>query len=76
MSGGVACNSQLREGLCQAASSLGFEVVFPPPSLCSDNGAMIAWTGVEYFRENRGVCDDPEALRYHPQWPLGTAREV
>ena len=42
--GGVACNSYLREKM---ALRLGTQVFFPPPSLCSDNAAMIACAGLK-----------------------------
>jgi len=47
--GGVACNSRLREAMVQR---LGGSVYFPPPSLCVDNGAMIACAGAKRFKLN------------------------
>ena len=70
VSGGVACNEALRARLNEIGRKHDFRTVFPPSSLCSDNGAMIAWAGVEYYRAGRGVCDDPDKLRFHPQWPI------
>jgi N6-L-threonylcarbamoyladenine synthase len=40
--GGVACNRALRQRMCGEASKKGVCVMFPPPELCADNGAMIA----------------------------------
>jgi N6-L-threonylcarbamoyladenine synthase len=40
--GGVAANSRLRSRLSEAAATKKLQVVFPPPELCSDNGAMVA----------------------------------
>jgi len=40
--GGVACNSRLREVLYNACSKKKIEVYFPSPTLCMDNGAMVA----------------------------------
>ena len=31
----------------------GFKVHFPSPHLCTDNGAMIAWAGIEYLNSFR-----------------------
>jgi N6-L-threonylcarbamoyladenine synthase len=45
--GGVACNTRLREALRER---LGGQVVFPPPALCVDNGAMIACAGNRRFQ--------------------------
>lgn len=45
LSGGVACNSRLRERLTQKEARLGIKLYYPNPSLCTDNGAMIAAVG-------------------------------
>ena len=42
--GGVAANSVLREGLAPGTDR--FQVRRPPPALCTDNAAMIAWAGI------------------------------
>jgi len=44
LGGGVAANSRLRAKVAEAASATGRSVFLPPPSLCTDNGAMIAAT--------------------------------
>ena len=38
--GGVAANGRLRERLSEEAMRHGFELIFPPMSLCTDNAAM------------------------------------
>jgi N6-L-threonylcarbamoyladenine synthase len=43
--GGVAANSRLRARLADAAAASGLEVIVPPPGLCTDNAAMIAYAG-------------------------------
>ena len=45
----------------------GVEIFFPPPGLCTDNAAMIAWAGLERFR--LGHRDD-FTLSARPRWPL------
>ena len=46
--GGVACNSRLRQLAMETGSQLGIDILYPSPSLCTDNAAMIASIG--YFR--------------------------
>ena len=43
--GGVAANRRLRQRMLAAADADGFDVVLPPPDLCTDNAAMIAAAG-------------------------------
>lgn len=65
--GGVASNARLRSSLAALAEGAGLRFVAPPPSLCTDNGAMIAWAGLERLR--LGLVDGLDApLR--PRWPL------
>jgi N6-L-threonylcarbamoyladenine synthase len=66
VAGGVAANRSLRAGLAEAAEAEGFRMVAPPPALCTDNAAMIAWAGIE--RIAAGRADGPVAAR--PRWPL------
>ena len=67
VSGGVAANARLRAALTAFAAGLGTEALFPPPSLCTDNGAMIAWAGAERFA--LGHVDDL-AFEARARWPL------
>jgi N6-L-threonylcarbamoyladenine synthase len=65
--GGVAANIRLRTRLADLAEISGLHFVAPPPALCTDNGAMIAWAGIERLRV--GLIDGLDApLR--PRWPL------
>ncbi|KAK9143351.1 hypothetical protein Syun_012751 [Stephania yunnanensis] len=57
VSGGVASNQYLRIRLNQIVEQNGLRLVCPPPRLCTDNGVMIAWTGIEHF--TRGRYDPP-----------------
>lgn len=34
---------------------MNFKLVVPPPRLCTDNGIMIAWNGMEKFNENLDI---------------------
>jgi len=65
--GGVAANETLRKRLEATAGAAGFAFFAPPQKLCTDNGAMIAWAGIERLR--LGLTD---ALDFapRPRWPL------
>lgn len=67
ISGGVAANLEIRSTLERLAKSHGMELIAPPLDLCSDNGAMIAWTGIE--RLNKGMIDTLD-IAARPRWPL------
>jgi N6-L-threonylcarbamoyladenine synthase len=65
--GGVAANRRLRDRLAALAADAGLAFVAPPPALCTDNGAMIAWAGLERLRV--GLSDGLDAP-VRPRWPL------
>jgi N6-L-threonylcarbamoyladenine synthase len=68
--GGVAANRRLRERVARAAREDGFEAVFPPAELCTDNAAMIAAAGARLLArgEAHGL-----ALSAFSRVPLGEA---
>ena len=66
ISGGVAANLVIRESLKKTCGSVPFLV--PPVKFCTDNGAMIAWLGVEKFKRNQFNELD---FQPRPRWPLG-----
>lgn len=67
IAGGVAANARIRGSLLGVAAEHGYEVIVPPPALCTDNGAMIAWAGAE--RLALGLTDPLDAPA-RPRWPL------
>ncbi|XP_031394511.1 probable tRNA N6-adenosine threonylcarbamoyltransferase, mitochondrial isoform X1 [Punica granatum] len=77
VSGGVASNQYVRARLDEVVKRKSLQLVCPPPSLCTDNGVMVAWTGIEHFRMGRfdppPPADEPEDVVYdlRPRWPLG-----
>ncbi|MEQ1853410.1 MAG: tRNA (adenosine(37)-N6)-threonylcarbamoyltransferase complex transferase subunit TsaD [Chthoniobacteraceae bacterium] len=46
VSGGVSCNTRLREKLASKCASEGLELLLAEPSLCTDNAAMIGYVAV------------------------------
>ena len=76
--GGVAANQAIRAALDATAKRHGFSLSLAPPGLCTDNGAMIAWAGVE--RLALDLTDDfacPPRARWpleHEGQPAGTGR--
>ena len=70
--GGVASNAAVRRALARLAGETGVRLVVPPPALCTDNGAMIAWAGIE--RLGLGLSDDL-TVAARPRWPLDPAAE-
>jgi N6-L-threonylcarbamoyladenine synthase len=67
VAGGVAAHGYLRERLTDLAKAEGVRLIAPPQRLCTDNGAMIAWAGLERLR--RGLAD-PLDFAPRPRWPL------
>jgi N6-L-threonylcarbamoyladenine synthase len=65
--GGVAANQSIRDVLKRLTEEQRIRLIVPPPDLCTDNGAMIAWAGAE--RLAAGLTD---ALDVAPRarWPL------
>lgn len=57
--GGVAANKAIRAALQDVANRAGTSLIMPPPALCTDNGAMIAWAGAE--RMALGMIDGMDA---------------
>jgi N6-L-threonylcarbamoyladenine synthase len=70
VAGGVGANALLRERLTRDVRARGSEVFFPPPALCTDNGAMIAFAAaLKYPQGTSGAAQFP----VHPRWDLAEA---
>ena len=67
VAGGVASNGALREVLQSVAIKWGMSLIAPPPDLCTDNGAMVAWAGIEKLKLN---LTDNLNFAPRPRWPL------
>lgn len=67
VAGGVAANTAIRAGLETVCAEMSVTFTAPPLTLCTDNGAMIAYAGLERFAA--GMIDDM-TLAARPRWPL------
>ena len=53
VAGGVAANKGLREAVTNLCEEMNVEVIFPPMTYCTDNGAMIAAAGYYAYKDGR-----------------------
>lgn len=66
--GGVAANQFIAKTFKSFTDSQHIQLYVPPPALCTDNGAMIAWAGQEKLA--LGLTDTLD-FKATPRWPLG-----
>ncbi|KAK4879553.1 hypothetical protein RN001_007699 [Aquatica leii] len=71
VSGGVACNNFIARGLEMVCEELNYRMVRPPPKLCTDNGVMIAWNGMERWRTNKGIVNALDSIEIQKSCQLG-----
>lgn len=74
--GGVAANLELRQRLLtlldkhsKKTRKDSIPLMFPPVSLCTDNGVMAAWAGIEKLKV--GISNAIEGQEVIARWPLG-----
>ena len=67
VAGGVSANKKLRAHLQKKIASKDIDVFYPRPEFCTDNGAMVAYTG--YLRLSAGEQDDL-GIDVRARWPL------
>jgi N6-L-threonylcarbamoyladenine synthase len=73
IAGGVSANTALREKLAITTKKLGGSVFYPRPEFCTDNGAMIAYAGLQ--RLKAGTNADL-TFKANPRWSLDTLPAV
>ncbi len=73
IAGGVSANTMLRDKMQQLMRDLNGEVFYPALEYCTDNGAMIAYAGMQRLKggEQCGL-----AAPARPRWPLDTLAAV
>lgn len=67
IAGGVSANRRLRAELEALAKKVGGEVYYPRTEFCTDNGAMIAYAGMQRLKNNE-VSD--LSVEARPRWPI------
>jgi len=72
LAGGVGANIQLRKSLNNKAHKNGFEVHYPPPELCTDNGVMIAFAGALRLLQKNNGSTTSGAFDIKPRWDLAS----
>ncbi|MBU0744205.1 MAG: tRNA (adenosine(37)-N6)-threonylcarbamoyltransferase complex transferase subunit TsaD [Gammaproteobacteria bacterium] len=69
VAGGVSANYMLREQLNELGRAEGAQIYFPRLEFCTDNGAMIAYTGSRYFM--LGKTNTNMEIKVYPRWEMG-----
>ena len=72
VAGGVGANKQLRAALDAKAAGSGFDVFYPEPELCTDNGAMIAFAAALRLQEGKITATTNHAFSVRPRWDLAS----
>ncbi len=72
VAGGVGANRQLRAALDARAAKTGFDVFYPEPELCTDNGAMIAFAAALRLQAGNTFPTSDHDFSVRPRWDLAT----
>ncbi|MCM2680368.1 tRNA (adenosine(37)-N6)-threonylcarbamoyltransferase complex transferase subunit TsaD [Echinimonas agarilytica] len=67
IAGGVSANTELRRQLKVELEKRQGRVYYPRPELCTDNGAMIAYAGLQRLKAGQVAT---EGVDVFPRWPL------
>jgi N6-L-threonylcarbamoyladenine synthase len=73
IAGGVSANVYLRETLEKVMTGMQGEVYYPRTEFCTDNGAMIAYAGMQRLKAKQYA---PLDMRAKPRWPLDELESI
>ncbi|SHO55385.1 tRNA (adenosine(37)-N6)-threonylcarbamoyltransferase complex transferase subunit TsaD [Vibrio quintilis] len=73
IAGGVSANQRLRHDLAELARKVGGDVYYPRTEFCTDNGAMIAYAGMQRLK-NKEFSD--LSVQATPRWPIDQLNPV
>ena len=68
VAGGVGANRALRAALTKVMQQRGGHTFFPRPEFCTDNGAMIAYTGCLHLLQKQQ--DSHWGIEVQARWPM------
>lgn len=73
IAGGVSANTYLRETLEKVMMGMQGRVYYPRTEFCTDNGAMIAYAGMQRLKAKQYA---PLDMRAKPRWPLDELESI
>lgn len=73
VSGGVACNNYIFNALMLLCNEFNYKVFRPTSKLCTDNGVMIAWNGLEKWKRGIDIVSDLNKIDIEGTSPLGVS---
>ncbi|ASD66019.1 tRNA (adenosine(37)-N6)-threonylcarbamoyltransferase complex transferase subunit TsaD [Pseudoalteromonas piscicida] len=73
IAGGVSANTELRQKLERMMLGMKGRVYYPRTEFCTDNGAMIAYAGMQRLKAGQHA---PLDMKTKPRWPLDSLEKV
>lgn len=73
IAGGVSANKQLRADLAALAKKVGGDVYYPRTEFCTDNGAMIAYAGMQRLKAGETA---ELSIQATPRWPIDQLQPI
>ncbi|MBQ4851633.1 tRNA (adenosine(37)-N6)-threonylcarbamoyltransferase complex transferase subunit TsaD [Pseudoalteromonas sp. MMG012] len=73
IAGGVSANTELRGKLARVMQGMQGKVYYPRTEFCTDNGAMIAFAGMQRLKVKQYA---PLDMKTQPRWPLDSLKPL